>query len=61
MEPAGQAMQKIIEQTLAREYSLHLILFPELFPLYLTPFERELSYNIDQVRSFMKSMIQERR
>jgi cytochrome P450 len=38
-----------------------MILFPELFPVYLTSFERELSYNVDQVRSYIRSMIHERR
>jgi hypothetical protein len=47
-EHLGEVMQKIIEQTMTREFHMHLIFFPELFPIFwLTQYDRDLSYNID--------------
>ena len=60
-EPVGQALQKVIEQSLSREYHLHLILFPELFPVYLTKFDRELKKNSVEIRKCISAMIKERR
>ena len=54
-------MQKVIEQSLGREYHLHLILFPELFPFYLTKFDRELIKNASEIRKYISAMIKERR
>jgi cytochrome P450 len=54
-------MQKVIEQSLGREYHLHLILFPELFPFYLTKFDRELKKNASEIRKSISAMIKERR
>ncbi len=42
---------------MGREYHLHLILFPELFPLYLTKFEKELKYNTNEIRKSLSAMI----
>lgn len=47
---------------MTREFHMHLIFFPELFPIFwLNEYDRDLSFNIDQVRNYIRNMMQERR
>jgi cytochrome P450 len=46
---------------MSREFQAHLILFSELIPYYFSSFDREMAYNSNLLRDFIRSMIQDRR
>ena len=57
----GESMSKAFEQAMEREFQLHLILFTELTPFFISKFDRDLKSNANTVRDFIRNMIRERR
>ena len=59
--PLGEVILTQIEKSMSREYQVHLVLFSELLPLYISSFDREIAYNSNKLRDFIREMIAERR
>ncbi len=57
----GESMIFQMEKAIEREFQPHLLLFKELAPYYISNFDKELAFNQDQIRNFIRKMIEDRR
>ncbi|CDW86900.1 cytochrome p450 [Stylonychia lemnae] len=57
----GQSIQSNIGKGIEREFQLHLTLFPELYHFYFTKQDKELVFNVDQGKDYIKALIKSKR
>ncbi|TNV80087.1 hypothetical protein FGO68_gene16754 [Halteria grandinella] len=57
----GEAMQNTFELAMGRAHQPLLIVFRELIPFFITRRDRELKYNAQSMRTFIRNLINERR
>ncbi|CDW86732.1 cytochrome p450 [Stylonychia lemnae] len=53
----GESVQLNMGKGIEREFQAHLIIFPELLPLYISKQDKELEFNIDQVIDYSRNLI----
>eukprot|EP00347_Sterkiella_histriomuscorum_P011732 403371320 len=58
MVPMGQALSQNVGRAIEREFQLHLLVFPELYPYYISREDKELAFNSLQVRNYISNLIQ---
>ncbi|CDW76725.1 cytochrome p450 [Stylonychia lemnae] len=57
----GESIQQNLSNASLREFQLHLMIFPELLPIYITKHDKELEFNLNQVIDYIKNLIRDKK